>query len=44
MKENIIYFFVEYKPYNIPLRFKRVNTTKKEILKEFPNAFNIQEV
>lgn len=39
----VYYFYINMKPYSVPLRFKR-NASKEEILKEFPTAFNIVEV
>jgi hypothetical protein len=41
---NTIYFFINSKPYTYPVKLKRKNTTKEEILKEFPTALGFIEV
>ena len=37
-KRETIYFTIERKPYTYPIQMKRPNSTKEEVLKEFPDA------
>ncbi len=37
-EKETIYFTIERKPYTYPIQMKRPNSTKEEVLKEFPDA------